>query len=109
MQCLSNAYIPLPYPLSPALPQTPATSMKKDEKGVSGESSGYGVMGMSICEYEYGYEYSISKKGPHPLPQLTQPVSELLGKGTRSPAGDIQNSHCLVGLFLCEAAGFGRM
>lgn len=40
----------------------------------------YGANGyvVNVCEYEYGYEYSMSKKEPpHPFPSLTQPVSEL--------------------------------
>lgn len=60
-------------------------------------------------EYEYGYEYSISKKGPHPFPSLTQPASERARGGSIwSPTGDVQNSHWLVGLFLYDTADFGR-
>lgn len=46
---LSNAYIPPPHPLSPALSRSP-TSYNMNKKGMSGrERCGYGVMGMSIC------------------------------------------------------------
>lgn len=60
-------FLPPPYPLSPALPLEPRGVKTKQKKACQGgDMSGYGANGYEVyvCEYEYGYEYSMSKKEP---------------------------------------------